>query len=322
MYFLEILHIPETCIASRHSAPSLLVDIPQILWKFCIFPEHLPEHQPCLFQTFHTFPRHVLYLLQTFQTFSSPVHIWLMFQMLPIFSGHLPNHQGGFFLDIPDTPRTCSTFGIFISGISDIQQLIYVCTCSGSSAFLQEIYTSAMAVFFSDIPDTLRTCITFNIFISDISDIQHLISVCTCSGSSAFFEDIYLSTRAVCFRIFRTLSGHVLHLTYLFRIFRTFSSSFICAHALEVPHLFRTFARAPGMFFFRIFRTLPRHVLQVAYLFRILRTFSSSFISAHAPEVPHFFTTLSEINVPNVIHVLRVSGIFGKKTSLVLGQVS
>ena len=137
-----------------------------------------------------------------------------------------------------------------------------------------------------------------------------------------FFKTFARAPGMFFFRIFRTLRGHVLQLAYLFRIFQIFSSSSIFAHAPEGPHFFMAFAQAPGMFFFRIFRTLPRHVLQVAYLFRILRTFSSSFISAHAPEVPHFFTTLSEINVPNVIHVLRVSGIFGKKTSLVLGQVS
>ena len=55
---------------------------------------------------------------------------------------------GLYFLDIPDTPRTCSTFGIFILDISDIQKLIYVCTCSGSSTSFQEIYPSTRAVFF------------------------------------------------------------------------------------------------------------------------------------------------------------------------------
>ena len=105
-------------------------------------------------------------------------------------------------------------------------------------------------------------------------------------------------------------------MAYLFRIFRTFSSSFICAHAPEVPHSFRSFARAPGLFFFRmfriafgiiisviclgtraaffrIFRTLPAHVSHLAYLFQIFRTFSSSFICAHAPKVPHFFRTFT-----------------------------
>ena len=127
------------------------------------------------------------------------------------------------FSDIPDTLRTCITFDIFISDTSDTQHLIYLCTCSGSSEFFQVIYPSTRDVFFSDIPDTLRTCITFGIFISDISDIQQLIYVCTCSGSSAFLQEIYTSAMAVFFRIFRTDSGHALHLTYLFRIFQTFS---------------------------------------------------------------------------------------------------
>ena len=52
------------------------------------------------------------------------------------------------------------------------------------------------------------------------------------------------------FQMFRTLPGHVLQFANLFWIFQTFSSSFIFAHAPEVPHFFRTFARAPGMFFF------------------------------------------------------------------------
>ena len=82
-------------------------------------------------------------------------------------------------------------FGIFISDISNIQQLIYVCTCSGSSEFLWDICPSTRVVFFSDIPDTLRTWITICKFISDISDIQQLIYFCTCCGRSAFFQDIW-----------------------------------------------------------------------------------------------------------------------------------
>ena len=155
-----------------------------------------------------------------------------MLQKFRIFSGHLPEHQDCFPSGIPDTPRKCITFGIIISVI-----------CLGTRA-----------AFFSDIPDTPRTCITFDIFISDISDIQQFIYLCTCSESSAFFQDIYPSTRAVFFRIFWTLPGCVLQLAYLFQIFRTFGSSFICApspDAPEVPHFFRAFVQALGMFFFR-----------------------------------------------------------------------
>ena len=82
--------------------------------------------------------------------------------------------------------------------------------------------------FLSGIPDTPRKCITLGIIISVIC----------------------LGTRAAFFRIFRTLPGHVLNLAYLFQIFRTFSSSFIFVHALKVPHFFRTFTRAPGLFYF------------------------------------------------------------------------
>ena len=110
--------------------------------------------------------------------------------------------------------------------------------------------------FFSDIPDTLRTCITVDIFILNTSDTQHLIYLCRCSGSSAFFHIIYPSTRDVFFRIFQTLSGHVSHFAYLFRIFRTFSSSFICGHTPPVPHFFRTLARGPGLFFSNILDTV------------------------------------------------------------------
>ena len=84
-------------------------------------------------------------------------------------------------------------------------------------------------MFFSDIPDTPRTCVTFDMFISDISDIQQLIYLCTFSGRSAFLQEMCPSTRVLFFRIFRTLRRPVLHLTYLFHIFRIFSTSLICA---------------------------------------------------------------------------------------------
>ena len=85
-------------------------------------------------------------------------------------------------------------------------------------------------MFFFGYSGHSRTCITFDIFISDISDIQQLIYWCTfswCSKSSAFFQDIY--------------QGHVLHLTYLFWIFRKFSSSCICAHSADAPEVLHFF---------------------------------------------------------------------------------
>ena len=45
----------------RDSATKLSMDIPQMLWKFCIFTGHLPKHHGCLFQTF--------------QKFSSPIYL-------------------------------------------------------------------------------------------------------------------------------------------------------------------------------------------------------------------------------------------------------
>ena len=60
-----------------------------------------------------------------------------------------------------------------------------------------------------------RTCIAFGIFISDISDIQQLIYLCTCSGSSAFFQDTCPSTRAV----FSGYSGHSQDMYYIWHIY-------------------------------------------------------------------------------------------------------
>ena len=207
-----------------------------------------------------------------------------------------------FFPDIPDTPRTCITVGIFTSNILDIQQLIYLCTCYGSSAFFQDICPSTRVVFLSDIPDTPKTCIAVGIFILDILDIQQLIYLCTCSGSCVFFQDICPSTRVVFFPDIPDTPRTCITVGIFISVIS------------DIQQVIYFCTRSGSSAFFQdIFLPLPRHVLQVAYLFRILRTFSSSFIHAHAPEVPHFFTTLSEINVPNVIHVLRVSGIFEKK---------
>ena len=240
-----------------------------------------------------------------------------MLQKFCIFSGHLPEHQGCFLSDIPDTPRTCITVGIFISDISDIQQLIYLCTfswCSGSSAFFQGIcastrdvflpifrtlpgqiyfgylghsaahwlvhilrvlrkfriffktFTWALGLFFSDILDTPRTCIAFDMFISDISDIQQLFYLCTFSGRSAFLQEMCPSTRVVFFffRIFRTLQRPVLHLTYLFDIFWIFSTSLICACSGSSAFFSGHLPEHQGCFL-RIFRTLQGHVSHLVY---------------------------------------------------------
>ena len=131
------------------------------------------------------------------------VHILGMLWNFCIFSGHLLKHQGCFFSDIPDTPRTCITFGICISDISDIQWLIYLCT------------------------------------------------FCWCSGSFALFAG-HLSEYQGCFCwICWTLPRHVYIWHISFQIFQTFSASFICAHSAdspEVPHFSRTITWAPGLF--------------------------------------------------------------------------
>ena len=109
-----------------------------------------------------------------------------------IFAGDVPKHQGCFFSDILNTPKTCVTFDIFISYISDIQHLTYLCMLWKFHIFFRT-FTWAPGLFSSDIPDTPRTCIRFGILIVSISDTQQLIyscKSCWCSGSSALFQDM------------------------------------------------------------------------------------------------------------------------------------
>ena len=159
------------------------------------------------------------------------VHSLLMLRTVRIFFRTFTRAPGLFSSDTPDTPRTCITLGIFISDISDIKHFICLCMLRKFRIFLGHL-PEHQGCFLSDIPDTLRTCITFGIFISDISDIQQLIYLCTfswCSGSSAFFFGHLPEHRGYFLWILQTLPGHILHLAYLFRIFRTLSTSFICA---------------------------------------------------------------------------------------------
>ena len=103
------------------------------------------------------------------------------------------NHHFCFSLNIPDTPRTCITSDMFISDISDIPQLIYLCTfswCSRSSASFSGHLPEHWGCFFPDILNTPRTCITFDIFISDISDIKHLIYLCMLQKFRIFLEHL------------------------------------------------------------------------------------------------------------------------------------
>ena len=115
---------------------------------------------------------------------------------------------------------------------------------------------STKAVFFSDILDTLRTCIAFGIFILDILDIQQLIYLGTfswCSGSSTFFFGTFTQAPVLFFfRIFRTPPGHVLHLEYLFSIVWTLSTH-LFVHALEVLHFFQDIYPSIRAVFFSLF---------------------------------------------------------------------
>ena len=91
---------------------------------------------------------------------------------------------------------------------------------------------------------------------------------------------------------------HVLHLTCLFQIFWTFSSSLICVHfpdAPEIPHLFQNISPSTRNVFFWIFRTFSGHILHLVYLFWIFRTFSSSFICAHSPDAPEVLHLFRDI---------------------------
>ena len=165
-------------------SPNLLVDMPQMLWKFCIFHEHLPEHQGCLFSDIPHISRTCITLISDISDLQLPnlfVHVSLMLWMFRIFPGHLPEHQG-------------CVFEIFRTLPEHVLHVVYL---------FQILRTMSNPFICAHSPDAL--------------EVPH------------FFQDIDLSTGAVFFWIFWTLPGHVLHLTYLFRIFRTLSTSFICA---------------------------------------------------------------------------------------------
>ena len=102
-------------------------------------------------------------------------------------------------------------------------------------------FAQAPRLFSFGYSDTPRTYITFGIFISDISDIQHLIYLCMLRKFRIFLG--HLPERQSCFffRIFWTLLGHRLHLKYLCQILRTFSTSFICAHSADAPEVLHFF---------------------------------------------------------------------------------
>ena len=218
----------------------------------------------------------------------SAAHLFVhMLWKFHIFSGHLPEHQDCFLSGIPDTLRKCITFGIIISDISDIQQFIYLCTCSESSTFFQDIYLSTRAVFFRifrTLPGrVLQLAYLFRI-------LQTFSSSFICAPSPDALEVLHF------FRTFvqalgMFFFGYSGHSQDIFILDISFSSSFICAHpagAPEVPHFFSGHLPELQVCFFWIFRTLPGHVLHLTCLFQIFQTFSTSFICAHSLEGPHF----------------------------------
>ena len=284
----------------RDSATKLSMDIPQMLWKFCIFTGHLPKHHGCLFQTFWTFPEHVLDLFQTFQKFSSPiylctsgwrsrssaffqdvypstravfvgysghslhlyytwhiyfryfgqifwtfstsficahsmdapevphffwhlvphlfVHILGMLWNFCIFSGHLLKHQGCFFFGYSRHSQDMyyiwhMYFRYFRHPVAHLFVHILLMLWKFRTFCMTFIWVPGL--FLLDILDTPKTCVHLAYFISDISDIQCLIYLCTFCWfprSTAFFQDNYLSTRAVSFRY----SRHSWDMYYIF----------------------------------------------------------------------------------------------------------
>ena len=94
-----------------------------------------------------------------------------------------------------------------------------------------------------------------------------------------FFRTFTWAPGLFFFQIFQTLPGYVLHLTCLFYIFWTFSSSYICAHspdAPEVPHSFQDILPSTKAVLIQIFWTLPEHVLHLTHLFSIFQGSSAN----------------------------------------------
>ena len=100
------------------------------------------------------------------------------------------------------------------------------------------------------------------------------------------------------FQIFWTLPGHVLHLTCLFQIFRTFSSSFICAHfpdAPEIPHFFQNISPSTRTVFFFRYSGHCQDMYYIWYIYFGYFRFSSSFICAHSPDAPEVLHLFRDI---------------------------
>ena len=141
---------------------------------------------------------------------------------VPHFLGHLPEHQGCFFSDIPDTPRTCITCGIFILDILDIQQLIYFCTfswCSRSSTFFSGHFPKHQGCFFFG----------YSRHSQDMCYIWHVYFIYSGHSAAHIFVHILLMLRKfhILFRTFSQAprlfsfgcSGHSQNMYYIWHIY-------------------------------------------------------------------------------------------------------
>ena len=191
------------------------------------------------------------------------VHILLMLQKFPIFSGHLPEHQGCFFFGYSRHSWDMYYiwhifFGYF--GHSTTHLFVHILLMLWKFHIFPGHLPEHQDWFFSDISHISGTFITsvhVGNFILDISDIQPPIYLCTsswCSGSSAYSQDISLGTMAGFFwhsanpwdmYCICTCGGNTL--------ISTFSPQFIFTHttdASQVPHSPRIFTQTPKLFCF------------------------------------------------------------------------
>ena len=158
--------------------------------------------------------------------------------------------------ECPEYPKKNN--GIFILDISDIQQLIYFCTSFGISAFFhsQDMYHS-WNIYFGYFGHSAAHLFVhmlqkFHICSGHLPEHQGCFSF----GYSRHCQDMYYSWH-IYFGYFGHSAAHLfVHMLWKFCIF----SGHLPEHQ--------------GCFFFWIFQTLPGHVLQLAYLFQIFRTFS------------------------------------------------
>ena len=188
-------------------APNLFVHIPLMLWKFCMFPGHLPKHQASFFfsdipfnaRTYITFIADIsdILLLNLFE------HIWLMLQKFLISHDiYLSTRAVCFRYSRHYHDMYCIwhiNFRYFRHSMPHL--FVHILLMLWKFHIFFRTFTQAPGLFFSDILDTSRICITFGIFISDILDIQHLIYLCTfCRSSriSRFFSE-HLPTYQDCF---------------------------------------------------------------------------------------------------------------------------